>query len=93
MEVVNKTIKAAKKHRIKTVAVAGGVAANSYLREQLTSLGNKEKIKVLFPPFVLCTDNAAMVGAEAYNNLVNGEGLADLTLSAVSNLHLKYSVK
>ena len=93
MEVVNKTIKAAKKHKLNTIAVAGGVAANSYLREMLTKMGEQNKIKVLFPPMVLCTDNAAMVGAEAYNNLIYGEGLADITLSAVSNLHLKYSVK
>lgn len=93
MEVVNKTIKAAKKYKIKTIAVAGGVAANSYLREKLTTLGEKEGLKVLFPPMVLCTDNAAMIGAEAYNNIINGEGLADLSLTAVSNLHLKYSVR
>lgn len=93
MEVVTKTIKAAKKHKINTIAVAGGVAANSYLREQLTKMGESEGIKVLFPPNILCTDNAAMIAAEAYNSLVNGEGLADMTLTAVSNLHLKYSVK
>lgn len=93
MEVVNKTIKAAKKHKINTVAVAGGVAANSYLREMLTKQGEENNIKVLFPPNILCTDNAAMIGAEAYNSLINGEGLADINLSAVSNLHLKYSVK
>lgn len=93
MEVVNKTIKSAKKYKIKTIAVAGGVAANSYLREKLTTLGEKEGLKVLFPPMVLCTDNAAMIGAEAYNNIINGEGLADLSLTAVSNLHLKYSVR
>lgn len=93
MEVVNKTIKAAKKNKINTIAVAGGVAANSYLREKLTTLGEAEGIKVLFPPNILCTDNAAMIGAEAYNSLISGEGLADMTLTAVSNLHLKYSVR
>lgn len=93
MEVVNKTLKAAKKYKIKTVAVAGGVAANSYLREKLTTLGKEQGITVLFPPMVLCTDNAAMIGAEAYNNLIHGASLADMTLTAVSNLHLKYSVR
>ena len=93
MEVVNKTLKAAKKHRIKTIAVAGGVAANSYLREKLTTLGEQQGVKVLFPPMILCTDNAAMIAAEAYNNIIYGEGLADIDLTAVSNLHLKYSVK
>ncbi len=93
MEIVNKTIKAAKKYKLKTVVVAGGVASNSYLRETLSNLGEKEGLTVLFPPMVLCTDNAAMIGAEAYNNIISGEGLADLTLTAVSNLHLKYSVK
>ncbi len=92
-ELVTKTLAAAKKYRIKTVAVAGGVAANGYLRKTLTEEGEKQGVKVLFPPMILCTDNAAMIGAEAYFNLISGEGLADMTLSACSGLNLKYSVK
>lgn len=90
---VQKTLAACKKYKVKTVAVAGGVAANKYLRTHLTSEAEKVGVKVLFPPFVLCTDNAAMIGAEAYFNLISGEGLADMTLSAQSGLNLKYSVR
>ncbi len=93
MEVVNKTIKAAKKYKLNTIAVAGGVAANSYLRKQLKYFGEKEGFIVLFPPMKLCTDNAAMIAAEGYFNLIHREGFADLSLNAISNLHLKYSVK
>lgn len=89
---VDKSIRACKKFKLKTLAVAGGVAANSYLRSQLTEAGNAEGITVLFPPMVLCTDNAAMIACEGYNNIISGEGLADLSLTATPNLHLKYSV-
>ena len=90
---VKKVINASKKYKLKTIIVAGGVAANSALRETLQKTAEKEKISVQFPPFILCTDNAAMVGCEAYNLIRNGEGLADLTLSANPSINLKYSGK
>ncbi|MBR2467462.1 MAG: tRNA (adenosine(37)-N6)-threonylcarbamoyltransferase complex transferase subunit TsaD [Clostridia bacterium] len=89
---VEKSIKACKKFKMKTLAVAGGVAANSYLRKELTAAGEKNGIQVLFPPMVLCTDNAAMIGAEGYFSLINGVNLADTELTATPNLHLKYDV-
>ncbi len=91
--IIDKTIKACKKYKIKTVAVAGGVAANSYLRKNLLNACEKEKITCYFPPIILCTDNAAMIGAEAYNLITSGEGLADLSLTATPNLNLKYTIK
>ena len=89
---VEKSIKACKKTKVKTLAVAGGVAANSYLREQLKLTGEQNGITVLFPPMVLCTDNAAMIAAEGYFSLISGAGLADSGLTATPNLHLKYVV-
>lgn len=89
---VEKSIKACKKFKMKTLAVAGGVAANSYLRESLTKAGNDNGIQVLFPPMVLCTDNAAMIAAEGYFSLISGANLADTELTATPNLHLKYDV-
>ena len=88
-----KVINASKKHKLKTIVVAGGVAANSALRETLINNAKKEKIEVKFPPFILCTDNAGMVGSEAYNLIKAGEGLADLTLTANPSINLKYSGK
>ena len=88
---VDKAIRACKEYGFSTIAVAGGVAANSYLRTTLTEACEKENIKVLFPPMSLCTDNAAMIASEGYFNAISGEGLADLSLTADPNINLKYS--
>jgi len=90
---VDKTIRACKKFKLDKIAVAGGVSANSHLRERMMEEGNKNGIKVYIPPLVLCTDNAAMIGSEAYYNLINGEGLADLSLTPNPSINLKYSYK
>ena len=64
---VNKTIAAAKQFNIKHVIVAGGVAANKGLREHLTEEVNKLKdVKVTFPSFKYCTDNAVMIAVSGY---------------------------
>lgn len=47
--------------KIKCVALAGGVSANSGLRKAISSLGEDLKIQVCIPPFAYCTDNAAMI--------------------------------
>lgn len=86
---LDKTIKACKQFNIDKVAVAGGVSANSYLREQLTLKAQQNNIQPFIPPFEYCTDNAAMIGAMAYYNLINNVGLSDLTLNAVPNIPLE----
>ena len=63
---VEKTIKAAEDNSIKTVAIGGGVAANSKLRADMKTACDKHGIECLIPPFALCTDNAAMIGCAAY---------------------------
>lgn len=93
MLVVDKTIRACKEYGLNKVAVAGGVAANSGLREWLTSECEKHGIIAYFPPIILCTDNAAMIGAEAYFSIMDGENLADLSLTASPSINLKYSYK
>ena len=85
---VEKTLKCAKKNNMKTVAIAGGVAANSYLREKMKSEGEKIGIKVCYPALVLCTDNGAMIGCQGYYNLINNVGISDLSLSPVPSLKL-----
>lgn len=64
---VNKTIKAAKKYRVKTVILSGGVAANQELRKQMEQAVKKELSKVEFqmPDIKLCTDNAVMIALTA----------------------------
>ncbi len=63
---VSKTIKAAKKHKVKTILMAGGVAANKKLRETLKNKANNEGYEFFVPEFKLCTDNAAMVAIAGY---------------------------
>lgn len=84
---VDNAMKACKLKKVNKIAVAGGVAANSCLRETLISAGRKENIDVLFPEFVLCTDNAAMIGSAAYFEYIKGN-VAPLTLNAIPNLKL-----
>ena len=67
---VNKSIKAIKKHKPKSFLLSGGVAANTRLREKLTKevKNNKLDVSVFIPKLVLCTDNAVMIATAAYYN-------------------------
>lgn len=80
-------LKTCRKKKIKKIAIAGGVASNSALRESLIKAAEKEGIEVLFPSQVLCTDNAAMIGSAAYFNFINGNE-AKLDINAKPNLKL-----
>ena len=62
------------------VAIAGGVSANSYLRQQLCEMGTKYKWDVFVPQFQFCTDNAAMVGIAGYFKYLNKD-FADISLA------------
>ncbi len=63
---LKKLKKAIQQTNIKTIAIAGGVSANSALRQSVTELGEKMGVKVFIPKFEFCTDNAAMVGIAGY---------------------------
>ena len=76
-----KTLKALKEYNVSNLIVAGGVAANKGLRESLTKMCEENNIKLSFPEFRLCTDNAAMIGVAAYYAYQKGIR-ADLTLNA-----------
>lgn len=62
---VAKTVRTAERERVKTIAVAGGVAANSLLRRRLVEEGQRAGFHVIIPAISYCTDNAAMIGAAA----------------------------
>ncbi|MDH5761811.1 MAG: tRNA (adenosine(37)-N6)-threonylcarbamoyltransferase complex transferase subunit TsaD [Nitrospinota bacterium] len=63
---IQKTLVACKQESLQRVVVTGGVAANGYLRERMTSSCKKEGIDVFAPKPVLCTDNAAMIACAGY---------------------------
>ena len=86
--IVAKTIRAAKTRRQKRIVVAGGVAANSRLREMLGDACQKEGIRMYCPPPILCTDNGVMIACAAYYKYQAGM-TSDFTLDAFPNLPLE----
>lgn len=84
---VEKTMAAEKNTDMKKLALAGGVASNSALRAGMQAACKKEKIELFCPSPVLCTDNAAMIGAAAYYEFQKGVRHG-LDLNAVPNLQL-----
>lgn len=85
---VSHTIEAAKRKNLKTIVIAGGVASNSALREKMTTEAQKRGIDVLYPPPVLCTDNAVMIASAGYYEYISGVR-ADMRLNAVASLPLE----
>ena len=83
----SKFIRAALDNGYKTIALAGGVAANSGLREMLTRQADLHDMKLYIPPISLCGDNAAMIGSQAYYEYLAGN-IADSSLNAVASLKL-----
>jgi len=83
---IENTLKALKELNLNTVALAGGVSANSYIRNEFEKL-KEQGIDVYYPEMVLCTDNAAMIASAAFYRYTNGE-ISDLTLNAIPNLKI-----
>lgn len=84
---IENTKKAIKETGITKIALAGGVSANSYIREEFSKLQDEKNIEVYYPELKLCTDNAAMIASAGYYNFIKGN-TSDLTLNAVPNLKL-----
>jgi N6-L-threonylcarbamoyladenine synthase len=84
---ITKTFKAVKKYKIKTLIVAGGVAANKRLKEVFELAAKKEKIKLLFPSRELATDNSLMIALAAYFQS-NKKRASSKKLKAQGNLEL-----
>lgn len=83
----SKFIRAALDNGYKTITLAGGVAANSGLRETLTKQADLHGMKLYIPPISLCGDNAAMIGSQSYYEYLAGN-IADSSLNAVASLKL-----
>ncbi|WP_427159202.1 tRNA (adenosine(37)-N6)-threonylcarbamoyltransferase complex transferase subunit TsaD [Aliinostoc sp. HNIBRCY26] len=77
---------------LSTIAVGGGVAANSGLRKNLQAAAAEHNIRVLFPPLKFCTDNAAMIACAAADHLSRGH-TSPLTLGVESRLPLTEVMK
>jgi len=82
---VKKTIAAALKIKTKRVLLAGGVAANSYLRTEMADALSSKGIEFFVPSPLLCTDNAAMIASVGYYKLIRGE-YSGLDLNALPRL-------
>ena len=84
---VGHAIQAVKDYKIPKLAMAGGVASNSALRAAMKEACDKQGIPLYYPSPILCTDNAAMIGAAAYYEYMSGTR-SGLDLNAVPNLKL-----
>lgn len=84
---VDKTILAANDIGVRSIAIAGGVAANNYIRDKFIEECKKQNIKFYYPSLSYCTDNAAMIGVAGYYNYKNNE-LAGLNLNAVAHIEI-----
>jgi N6-L-threonylcarbamoyladenine synthase len=84
---VEKTMLVAKEYNMKTVAIAGGVASNSALRQAMEEACKKEGYTLSYPSPIFCTDNAAMIGVAGYYEYIAGTRHG-WDLNAVPNLKI-----
>ncbi|MBR4073733.1 MAG: tRNA (adenosine(37)-N6)-threonylcarbamoyltransferase complex transferase subunit TsaD, partial [Clostridia bacterium] len=80
---------AAEKTGYKTLALSGGVSANSELRRRMQEECEKRGIKLYYPPLKYCGDNAAVVGVQGYYEYLSGN-TADVSLNATATLPIDY---
>lgn len=86
--IVDRSVKAAKDFNVKQVVLAGGVSANSYLREQMSQEIKKLGIDIIIPPMWCCTDNAAMI-AKVGSRLYDKKMFAPLDISVDPNWEIE----
>jgi N6-L-threonylcarbamoyladenine synthase len=84
---VDKTIAAARETGIRTIALAGGVSANSRLRVRMGEEAAKIGCSLFFPPLQYCMDNGAMIAYVGWMRLVQGES-SGFEIPALPNLEL-----
>ena len=81
--ITKKTRHAIKEYKVKNLVMAGGVAANTGLRESIENMCKEENINFSVPRIKYCTDNAAMIASAAYYAYKN-DIVADLELNAMA---------
>ena len=84
---VEKAIHCALEQKVDKICMAGGVSANSLLREMMQEKAKENGLELYYPAPILCTDNAAMIGSMAYYNYINNVK-SDLYLNAVPELKI-----
>ncbi len=84
---VERTMHAAKALGFRQVALSGGVASNSALREGMKKACEARGYEMIYPSPIYCTDNAAMIGAAAYHQFLKND-FSSLDLNAIPNLGL-----
>ena len=88
----DRTIQAAKDLGYKQIVLAGGVSANSGLREMMTEVCRKNGFALAMPELKYCGDNAAMVGAQGYYEYLSGN-IAKMDLNACASLPITEAVR
>jgi N6-L-threonylcarbamoyladenine synthase len=84
---VQKTIRAALLYKVNDIAVAGGVSANSKLREEMKRAAEANGLRLFIPKFEFCTDNGAMIAEVGYRKYVRSL-FSPMTMTATANLGL-----
>ncbi len=84
---IHKLIRAARKHGVRDIAIAGGVSANGELRRRAAEAATREKLRLFIPKFEFCTDNGAMIAMVGYQRMLEGYR-SDLELTAEPGLSL-----
>ena len=106
-ELIENTKKAIEQYGFKKIALAGGVSANSYIREQFQNLGKEKNIQIYYPELSLCTDNAAMIASAGYYNYLSRKNSRpnpkrntksknrrkSMSIYAIADLHLSFETQ
>ena len=87
-ELSEKSIQACKQAKLDKLVVAGGVSANSFLKQNLKDLCEKNSIQLFMPDLKLCTDNAGMIASAGYYYIKKQKGLSNLDLTGQATVGL-----
>ena len=88
---VEKGIRAAKQEGVDRIVLAGGVASNQRLRDEMIRRGNDHDIEVFMPPAQFCTDNGAMIALAGYHRFMAGGGGCDYEMDVYSRIAVPFS--